>query len=385
MSGVQISQISKSFGKTEVLRAVSLDVRSGEFISLVGPSGCGKSTLLRIVAGLETQDEGTIRIDGDVVDERRPRDRDLAMVFQSYALYPHLTVRQNMAVPLVMRRLGFGQRLPAIGRLMPGARAARAVVSADVERVADILDIGHLLDRKPGQLSGGQRQRVAVGRAMVRSPRAFLMDEPLSNLDAKLRVHMRAEIAQLHRRLDTTFIYVTHDQAEAMTMSTRIAVMMAGKILQVDEPDEIYRNPLDIRVAEFIGSPKINILGVTAGENGHLVREGRSLPLRVAARSGSALSVGFRPEAAHVVDAANAAVTGSVVHVENLGSERLLHLSLDGGGEAAVVRTDPHGRMPGNGERIGLDLRDGAALAFGESGRRVDLHTMTVEHGGRAA
>ena len=268
MAGIEIDGITKNFGRTEVLRRVDLDIRPGEFMTLVGPSGCGKSTLLRIVAGLEMQSSGSVRIAEAAVDGLRPRDRDLAMVFQSYALYPHLTVAENIAVPLRMRRLKGHQRWPLVGRLMPGTGSLESAIAAEVQSVAAMLDIGHLLDRKPGQLSGGQRQRVALGRAMVRHPKAFLMDEPLSNLDAKLRVHMRAEIAQLHRRLGTTFIYVTHDQAEAMTMSDRIAVMMDGAVLQVAAPEIVYNDPKDIRVAEFIGSPKINVLNGTVDDAG---------------------------------------------------------------------------------------------------------------------
>ncbi|WP_374466191.1 ABC transporter ATP-binding protein, partial [Ferrovibrio sp.] len=201
MAGVVIENIRKSFGATQVLKGVSLDIADREFMTLVGPSGCGKSTLLRIIAGLEQQDDGDIRIGGASAGRKRAADRDLAMVFQSYALYPHLTACDNIALPLTMRRLTAWQRLPLIGRLLPGTSAARSVIADEVRRVAEILRIGHLLERKPAQLSGGQRQRVALGRAMVRHPAAFLMDEPLSNLDAKLREHMRTEIAQLHQQL----------------------------------------------------------------------------------------------------------------------------------------------------------------------------------------
>jgi len=257
MASVTIRDIEKSFGPIRVLNGVSIDIEDGEFIVLVGPSGCGKSTLLRIIAGLEQQDSGNILIGDQPVDGLHASRRDVAMVFQSYALYPHLTVEKNISVPLRMRRLNFFQRFPFVGPLMPGTKEALADIAKDVNEVTETLGISHLMDRKPGQLSGGQRQRVAVGRAMVRHPQAFLMDEPLSNLDAELRVHMRAEIAELHRRLESTFIYVTHDQAEAMTMADRVAVMMDGDLLQVDTPSKVYADPSDIRVAEFIGSPKI--------------------------------------------------------------------------------------------------------------------------------
>ena len=232
MASVTIRDIEKSFGSVNVLNGVSIDIEDGEFIVLVGPSGCGKSTLLRIIAGLEQQNAGNISIADELVDNLHASHRDIAMVFQSYALYPHLTVANNISVPLHMRRLSFLQRLPLLGRFMPGHKEIMDGIKRDVDEVTETLGIGALMDRKPGQLSGGQRQRVAVGRAMVRHPRAFLMDEPLSNLDAELRVHMRAEIAELHRRLATTFIYVTHDQAEAMTMADRVAVMMDGDLLQ---------------------------------------------------------------------------------------------------------------------------------------------------------
>ncbi|MGI9381898.1 MAG: ABC transporter ATP-binding protein, partial [Methyloligellaceae bacterium] len=260
MAGVTIKHVHKSFGPVEVLKGVSLDVQDGEFLTFLGPSGCGKTTLLRIIAGLEQHDSGTVEIGGKPVDNLRASRRDLAMVFQSYALYPHLTVAQNLATPLLLRDLGFWARLPLLGALVPGRRAKKQALGAVVRETAESLKIQHLLDRKPGQLSGGQRQRVALGRAMVRKPVAFLMDEPLSNLDAGLRVHMRAELADLHRSLGTTFIYVTHDQAEALTMSDRMAVMMEGDILQIGAPDDVYQDPQDLRVAEFVGSPKINIL-----------------------------------------------------------------------------------------------------------------------------
>ena len=236
MAGLSITSVTKRFGETEVLKGVTLDVADSEFVSLVGPSGCGKSTLLRIIAGLEDPTHGKIFIGGEDVTGVRAADRNLSMVFQSYALYPHLTVAENIAVPLRMRSLSASQRLPVIGPFLPGAKDRSAQIASAVNDAAEMLEIGALLDRKPGQLSGGQRQRVALGRALVRNPAAFLLDEPLSNLDAKLRVQTRAEIAQLHRRLNATFVYVTHDQVEAMTMSDRIAVMMDGEILQCDAP-----------------------------------------------------------------------------------------------------------------------------------------------------
>src|SRR5829696_10429128 len=219
MASVELSGISKAFGDTSVLNGIDLSIRDGEFLTLVGPSGCGKSTLIRIIAGLEAQDEGSIAIGGSPIDHLRPHERRVAMVFQSYALYPHMSVRANLSLPLVMSRLRLHERLPLIRLLSRRRREVMHSIEGEVEAVAQQLQLGALLDRRPAQLSGGQRQRVALGRAIVRHPDVFLMDEPLSNLDAKLRVHMRTELAELHQRLGATFIYVTHDQVEAMTMS----------------------------------------------------------------------------------------------------------------------------------------------------------------------
>src|SRR5262249_32602720 len=267
----------------------------------LGPSGCGKSTLLRILAGLELQDAGSVSIGERVVDGLRPKRRDVAMVFQSYALYPHMTVASNMALPLRMRRLSGLRRLPLLGHLLPGTARVVSDIDMEVTRTAKSLGIGHLLARKPGQLSGGQRQRVAVGRAMVRHPAVFLMDEPLSNLDAKLRVQMRAEIKELHQRLGITFIYVTHDQAEAMTLSDRVAVMLDGELLQVAPPQDIYADPDDRRVAEFIGSPKINMLEGIVRERGSISVAGSSLLRKADVAVGTGLTLGIRPEAFHLM------------------------------------------------------------------------------------
>jgi multiple sugar transport system ATP-binding protein len=291
MSGIVATGVSKSFGSTRVLGGVSLDIVSGEFVSLVGPSGCGKTTLMRIIAGLERPDSGRIEINQRDVTAIRAADRDVAMVFQNYALYPHLTVHQNISVPLVFRRLSAMERLPGVGRLVPGTAVRREEITALVRQSAGLLGLEALLARKPGQLSGGQRQRVALARAIVRQPKAFLMDEPLSNLDAALRVQTRKEIVEIHRRVGASTVYVTHDQSEAMTMSDRVAVMMGGDILQIATPEEIYANPVDLRVATFIGSPKINTLTAAVGDDGH-VRVGRIVVLRP---SRSAQSILFPP------------------------------------------------------------------------------------------
>lgn len=377
MASVGLRDIRKTFGKTTVLKGVDLDVADGEFVSLVGPSGCGKSTLLRIVAGLERQDFGEVRL-GDVdIGGRRPAERDLAMVFQSYALYPHLTVFDNIAVPLRMRRLSNLQRLPLVGGLVPGARAIDRKIRGDVAATAEMLGLAALLDRRPGQLSGGQRQRVAVGRAIVREPHAFLLDEPLSNLDAKLRVHMRSEIAALHRRLGATFVYVTHDQAEAMTMSDRIAVMMDGHIVQVGTPDAVYSDPRDLRVAEFVGSPKINLLPAAVDEDGSVRMLGAPTPVRVAHPVGAALRVGLRPEALRVDR--EGPIVGRIVHLENLGSEVFVHLAVEGCGAPVVSR---HDREEAGAMRLGECLRLGFAASamriFGADGLRVDVVRASI-------
>jgi multiple sugar transport system ATP-binding protein len=376
MAGVNIRGICKKFGNTKVFENLGLDINNGEFLSLVGPSGCGKSTLLRIVAGLEESNSGDVAIDGQVVNRVRPKDRNVAMVFQSYALYPHLSVYDNIALPLKMRHMSVAQRLPLLGRFIPGRRKLATQIDKEVSQTAEALRISHLLPRKPGQLSGGQRQRVALGRAMVRKPKVFLMDEPLSNLDAKLRVHMRAEIAQLNRRLKTTFIYVTHDQVEAMTMSDRIAVMIDGDILQVASPREIYNNPKDIRVAEFIGSPKINILPGRVVDGQSLEVMGLTLPVVTDLRPDSRVSVGIRPEALSIGRRDEHTIFGRITFIENLGAELLVHFRLRDAQEKVIAKLDA--------TQLGLVAMDKEAplclplhrlLIFDKTGTRV-RHTM---------
>ena len=368
MAEIEIRGLRKAFDGTEVLKGVELTIKDGEFISLVGPSGCGKSTLLRIIAGLEPQSSGEIRIDGISADGVRPSARNLAMVFQSYALYPHLSVFDNIAVPLRMKRLSALARLPVLGRLMPGRRGTERGIRADVERVAEQLEISPLLKRKPGQLSGGQRQRVAVGRAIVRQPRAFLFDEPLSNLDAKLRVHMRAEIAQLHRQLKTTFIYVTHDQAEAMTMPERIAVMIGGELIQVGTPSAIYEDPRDIRVAEFIDTPKINAFPGRVRGDGRLEVLGHVLPAATPAPAGEC-RVCVRPER---IDLTGSGVfSGTVVHLENLGSEAFVHVASEGMSAPVVARVNDPSLLPTIGASVGYGFVPDAVRAFDSNGKRI--------------
>ncbi|CUH61604.1 ABC transporter ATP-binding protein [Thalassobacter stenotrophicus] len=370
MSDLHIASVTKLFGETSVLKGVTLDVKDGEFISLVGPSGCGKSTLLRIIAGLETPTTGTIAIGGADVTQLRAADRNLSMVFQSYALYPHLTVAENIAVPLQMRQMTALQRLPLLGGLLPSARAQAGDIAQAVSHAAQILEIAPLLDRKPGQLSGGQRQRVALGRALVRDPAAFLLDEPLSNLDAKLRVQTRTEIAELHRRLQATFIYVTHDQVEAMTMSDRIAVMMGGEILQCAPPDVIYEDPDDIRVAEFIGSPKINILPVE--RNGTVLTVfDQVLSAHFSADSPKLMQMGLRPEALRLTQTAPL-LTGRVVHLENLGAEIFAQVALDSNGSRVTLRAIPAQRHSlGLGVQVGLSFDLNSVMLFDADGARL--------------
>ena len=370
---VVLRDITKSFGPTAVLRGVSLDIAEGEFLTLLGPSGCGKSTLLRIIAGLETQDDGAVSIGGRPVDALRPKQRDVAMVFQSYALYPHLTVAQNMALPLRMRRLSKLQRLPLLGRLMPGTKALAGAIARDVAQTAAALEIDHLLDRKPGQLSGGQRQRVAVGRAMVRQPAVFLMDEPLSNLDAKLRVAMRAEIKELHRRLGVTFVYVTHDQAEAMTLSDRVAVMLEGELLQVARPRDIYADPEDRRVAEFVGSPKINLIDGHVREAGFVDAAGATLALDTGLDPGSGVTLGLRPEALLATDRAGPGViTGAVRLLEHLGSDLYAHVDVPGQDAPLIARLPAEDEAASaSGATLHLGPRLEHVLLFAPNGRRL--------------
>jgi multiple sugar transport system ATP-binding protein len=284
MADVTISNVRKAFGSTEVLHGVSVGIEDGEFVILVGPSGCGKSTLLRMIAGLENISSGDIAIGGRVVNDVAPKERDIAMVFQNYALYPHMTVRDNMAFSLLM------------------AKAPQAVIDEHVNRAAKILGLSDLLHRYPRQLSGGQRQRVAMGRAIVRDPQVFLFDEPLSNLDAKLRVQMRAEIKELHQRLNTTIVYVTHDQIEAMTMADKIVVMNSGNVEQIGAPLELYDRPANLFVAGFIGSPAMNFLRGQLRGGSFVTNDGVALPLPATGHGagngtdGAAAVYGIRPE-----------------------------------------------------------------------------------------
>jgi len=354
MATVTLRDLHKRYPQGfHAVRGIALDVRDGEFLVLVGPSGCGKSTTLRMVAGLEEVTSGEIRIGDRLVNDVAPGDRDIAMVFQNYALYPHLTVRENMAFGLKMRG------------------TARAEIDRRVADAAAALSIEHLLARRPAELSGGQRQRVALGRAIVREPEVFLFDEPLSNLDAKLRVQMRAELARLHRRLGTTVIYVTHDQVEAMTLGDRIVLMNHGVIQQVDEPLAIYRRPANRFVASFIGSPTMNFFpGSIADGRFRGADERAGLALDTAPPPGPAV-LGVRPEDLVVDGGAIPFTTAAVEVAEHLGHETLAHVSV--GGASHVVRV-PGARAVSPGDRLSLGVRPGGAHLFAadDEGRRLN-------------
>ena len=344
MSGLTLRDVRKSYGETQVMHGVDLDIEDGEFVVFVGPSGCGKSTLLRMIAGLEEISGGTVAIGDNVVNDVAASKRGVAMVFQSYALYPHMTVYKNMA---------FG---------LKQAKTAPAEIERRVAAAAEILQITDYLDRSPRNLSGGQRQRVAIGRAIVRDPDVFLFDEPLSNLDAALRVQTRLEIARLHERLKTTMIYVTHDQVEAMTLADKIVVLRAGRIEQVGSPIELYERPANAFVAQFIGSPKMNFF--KAGDLS--LNAGKVLGNEVAATQ----QVGLRPENMVVCKAADAVIEGRLELVENLGEYALVHLISTSGVEFIAKTEKPPAAQ--KGETIGFTIKPELAHYFDiETGLRV--------------
>jgi len=376
MSAFSLRNISKSYGPSRILDDITIEAGEGEFIALVGPSGCGKSTLLRIAAGLDHGDEGGVWMGDRDITAEHPADRNVAMVFQSYALYPHLTAAQNIAVPLAMRNLSAVERLPLVGRLIPGRAARQAAISQQVQATAASLRIDHLLDRKPGQMSGGQRQRVALARALVRRPGVFLMDEPLSNLDANLRVHTRAEIVELHRRAGVPTLYVTHDQAEALSMADRVAVMMGGRLLQIDEPSRIYDDPRHIEVAQFIGSPRINVLDAVTSENGAVVLGGNLLVEGVAGPVGTAVQIAIRPERIRLRPAGEGGIPAIVSRLEFLGSEVIVFTRIDGSEGSFTVKAAPQDvAHVAAGMPVTLEVDPGACLVFGKDGLRVPLRT----------
>jgi multiple sugar transport system ATP-binding protein len=349
MASVTLSEVRKAYSGFEVIHGIDLEVQSGEFLVLVGPSGCGKSTLLRMIAGLEEISDGTISIGDRIVNDLPASQRNLSMVFQSYALYPHMSVRRNLAFGLSNLR-------------MPKPEIERRVAEA-----ARILQIGDLLERKPRQLSGGQKQRVAIGRAIVREPQLFLFDEPLSNLDAELRVQMRVELAGLYNRLGTTMIYVTHDQTEAMTMATRIAVLNKGNLEQVGTPFELYNHPRNLFVASFIGSPKMNLLsGEATGQGIDLPGIGR-LP---ATMPDGPVTVGIRPEHLNLDQPGDVSVTGSVTLVEYLGSELFVYVALPSG--QTLLAQAPGSAQHKRGDTVSLGFRAADTHLFDADGLRIE-------------
>jgi sn-glycerol 3-phosphate transport system ATP-binding protein len=326
MAGVAIRDVHKSFGPVKVIQGISMDIADGEFVVMVGPSGCGKSTLLRMVAGLETITSGEIAIGERVVNELEPKDRDIAMVFQNYALYPHMSVYDNMAYGLKIQ-----------GRPKPE-------IEKRVQRAAEILELAQLLKRRPRELSGGQRQRVAMGRAIVREPKVFLFDEPLSNLDAKLRVQMRSELQALHARLKTTTLYVTHDQVEAMTLAHRMMVMNAGRAEQIGRPLEVYQKPATTFVAAFIGSPPMNLVAGRINEGGKALASDGAVSVRLPeprpALDGRNVLLGVRPEHFEICEERAALLTPDIDFIELLGSDSLVygHLGADKKGMRVAAR-----------------------------------------------
>ncbi|WP_374586219.1 ABC transporter ATP-binding protein [Ideonella dechloratans] len=355
MGALSIRQVRKSYGAHEILKSIDIDVEQGEFLILVGPSGCGKSTLLSMIAGLDTPTSGQILLGDRDITHASPKDRDIAMVFQSYALYPNMTVAQNITFGLEMRKVPKAQREEAIAR------------------VAKMLQIEHLLDRRPAQLSGGQRQRVAMGRALARNPSLFLFDEPLSNLDAKLRVEMRAEIKLLHQRTRTTTVYVTHDQVEAMTLGDRIAVMREGVLQQLGTPDDIYTRPATIFVAQFIGSPAMNLVQAQ-WMGGTLSMQGTALPLSeaagraLAARNPASVVYGLRPEALRLSDRG---LPGQLRMVEPTGPETYAYVDTAVG--PMVLRVPGRVAQP-VGSNVLLDWNEAEVHLFdGQSEQRIEV------------
>ncbi|MEQ8600100.1 MAG: sn-glycerol-3-phosphate ABC transporter ATP-binding protein UgpC [Devosia sp.] len=351
MSGLKLTNVKKSFGAVEVIRGVDLDIADKEFVVFVGPSGCGKSTLLRMIAGLEQISGGDLFIGDERMNDVDPSKRGIAMVFQTYALYPHMSVRENM---------GFALRF---------AGANKAEIESRVAEAARILELEPLLDRRPGQLSGGQRQRVAIGRAIVRHPDVFLFDEPLSNLDAELRVHMRIELARLHQELKTTIIYVTHDQVEAMTLADKIVVLRDGRIEQVGSPLELYDDPDNIFVAGFIGSPKMNFLVGTAEAGGVRLVDfpGQVIPSPVALAAGTEVTIGIRPE--HFSTEGSAALDVTVEIIEHLGGETYAY-ARDKGAELITISTD-NNRTLKTGDHYSAKFDPADLLVFGTDGQRL--------------
>lgn len=353
MADIVLDNLKKAYGNTEVIHGINGHIDDGEFVVVVGASGCGKSTLLRMLAGLETVTSGEIRIGGRRVNELEPSERDIAMVFQNYALYPHMTVRENMSYSLKIK-----------GR-------SKADIESAVKQAADILEITPYLDRKPRQLSGGQRQRVAMGRAIVREPKAFLFDEPLSNLDAKLRVQMRVEIKQLQRRLGTTSVYVTHDQVEAMTLGDRLMVLSGGKVEQFGAPIDLYEKPQTQFVAGFIGSPSMNFFKTQVTDNGARLLVGEQTPIQLQTAlqvRDSSVTAGIRPE--HLFLSDDGPFEVELLLQEHLGAETLLHATLTDSGQPITVLVSGYQQFDQNA-RLKVGYQPDKLHVFGADGQRV--------------
>ena len=384
-SSLSVKNISKGFGINKALVDVSLDIKPGEFVSLLGPSGCGKSTLLRIIAGLLNADHGDVSLNDASILGLRPNERNIAMVFQNYALYPHMSVHDNIATPLMMSSFSFWARQPLIRNFWPGNRSTNLSIEEKVLSAAKGLQIETLLDRKPSQLSGGQRQRVALARAMVRSPAVFLMDEPLSNLDAKLRIQIRDELSQLHKSLGATFLYVTHDQTEALTLSDRVAVMDAGQVLQFDTPQNLYQKPANLTVAQFIGSPQINCWEMKADSLGRLNQGEWLVHGNLQLSANSKVTLALRPEqiqvslnASEFSQAVDLRVKARVTRLENHGPEWIFWAEPTTGKPVPLTVRASTQSMPkisvGNILWLGWVLQD--CLIFDHQGQRLDINLI---------
>ncbi len=353
MGAISLHNINKTFGPVHVIKDVNIDIEDGEFVVFVGPSGCGKSTLLRLIAGLEDISSGELKIDGRVVNELQPKERGVAMVFQSYAIFPHMTVRENIAFGLTIRREG------------------KAEISRKVAEAARMLKMEDLLDRRPAQLSGGQRQRVAIGRAIVRDPSVFLFDEPLSNLDAALRMSTRQEIAALHEQLKTTMIYVTHDQVEAMTLADKIVVLRDGEVMQIGAPMELYHNPANLFVAGFLGAPAMNFLPVTVDavdDHNVTVSNGELNKVSVARKDreftvGQSATLGVRPQYLHLAD--GGALKGRITVSERLGTETVIEVGLENGSKLMAALAED--AILKSGDLVAFDFNPAQAHVFPET------------------
>ena len=351
MGSIRLENVEKWFGDIQVIKGINLDIEDGEFVIFVGPSGCGKSTLLRMISGLEETSRGRVLLDGHDVTDKMPSERELSMVFQSYALYPHMSVKDNM---------GFGLKT---------AGAPKAEIARKVDAAAKVLKLDAYLDRRPKALSGGQRQRVAIGRAIVRDPKGFLFDEPLSNLDAALRVQMRFEIAKLHKSLKTTMVYVTHDQVEAMTLADKIVVLKDGRIMQVGTPRSLYEKPANLFVAQFIGSPKMNVMPCTADAAGFTLSQHDAGTHKFGAAASEAVSLGARPEHIQIASPEDGHCTGTVEVAEYLGSDTYLYVACEAI-ETLVVRTQGSATVH-SGDRIGLRFDEDHIHLFDASGQAI--------------